>query len=131
MQKGARSLEELRPLVDPDSDHPDVLDQLKQLCIYTDCFIKGKWSSPDEVEVMSLAPYLLKMAQILGKPKTITAEEVKLWRKHLLPVKNASMEMQKHAVSAWYTEMTSRGLSNTTEQDVRHFLGIPRDGTQA
>jgi hypothetical protein len=30
VQNGARTLDGLRPLVDPDSDHPDILDQLKQ-----------------------------------------------------------------------------------------------------
>ena len=44
VQQGARSLDEFRLLVDLDSDHPDILDQLKQLCAYTDCFTEGKWS---------------------------------------------------------------------------------------
>ena len=33
--KGGRTLDDLRVIVDPDSDHPDILDNLKQLCIYT------------------------------------------------------------------------------------------------
>lgn len=64
VQHGAKTLDELRLVADPDSAHPDVLDQLKQLSIYTDCFINAKWSSPTEVDLDAIAPYLVKMAQI-------------------------------------------------------------------
>ena len=122
VQQGARSLEEFRLLVDPDSDHPDILDQLKQLCTYTDCFTDGKWSSPIEVDVLTLAPYLVKLAQILGRPRTVTSEEVELWRKHLLPVEHAPMPLQKQAVMNWYNEMKLRGLSDASLEEVERFL---------
>jgi AbiV family abortive infection protein len=131
VRNGARNLDQLKPLVDPTSDHPDVLDQMKQLCIYTDCFNNAKWSSPDEVDLAGLAPYLLKMAQILGSGKTVTEEEVQLWRKHLLPVKDAPMEAQKQAVAAWFHEMNLRGLSDATAESVEDFLGPYAAPTQA
>jgi AbiV family abortive infection protein len=130
-QKGARKLDELRPLVDPDSDHPDILDQMKQLCIYTDCFTKSKWSSPDEVDVGGLAPYLVKMAQILGKPKAVSPDEIRLWQKHLLPMKRAPMAAQKQAVAAWFHEMKLLGLSDASPEDVDNFLGPYSAPTQA
>lgn len=123
VQKGARSLDELRQLVDAESDHPDILDQLKQICIYTDCFAKAKWSSPEDVEVGTLAPYLVKMAKILGSPKAVTTEEIELWRKHLLPVKAAPMEAQKLAVSAWFHEMKLHGLCEASPEEIEKFLG--------
>ena len=131
VRNGARTLDQLKPLVDPMSDHPDVLDQMKQLCIYTDCFNNAKWSSPDEVDVAALAPYLLKMAQVLARNKTVTAEEVQLWQNHLLPVKEASMEVQKQAVAAWFHEMNLRGLSDATAESVEDFLGPYAAPTQA
>jgi len=131
VRNGARNLDQLKPLVDPTSDHPDVLDQMKQLCIYTDCFNNAKWSSPDEVDVTGLAPYLLKMAQVLGRDKTVTEEEVQLWRRHLLPVKDAPMEVQKQAVAAWFHEMSLRGLSDATAESVENFLGAYAAPTQA
>ena len=36
-------------LVSGDSDHPYVLDQLKQIAFYTDCLGDAHWSIPDEV----------------------------------------------------------------------------------
>lgn len=122
VQRGARALDDFLPLVNTDSDHPNVLDQLKQLSIYTDCFKDAKWSSPSQVDLNTLAPYLVKMAQILGKPKTVTVEEVQLWQKHLVPVKSAPMEMQKAAVAAWFQEMRTRGLSEASPDEFGAFL---------
>jgi AbiV family abortive infection protein len=123
VKNGARALDDLLPIVDADSDHPDVLDQLKQLSIYTDCFTNAKWSSPSEVDLNAIAPYLVKMAKIFGKPKTVTVKEVQLWQKHLLPVKNAPMETQKAAVAAWFQEMGEFGLYEASSEQVGDFLG--------
>lgn len=131
VHKGARTLDEFGPLFDQESDHPDILDQMKQLCIYTDCFTNTKWSSPDEVDIKGLAPYLVKMAQVLGKPKAVTAAEVELWRKHLLPVKGAPMNVQKQAVAAWFHEMKLLGLSEASPEEVETFLGRHNAPTQA
>lgn len=38
---GARSAADFKPIFDKDSDHPDILDTLKQIAFYTDCFEKG------------------------------------------------------------------------------------------
>lgn len=131
VQKGARKLDDLRPLFDPDSDHPDILDQMKQLCIYTDCFTKSKWSSPDEVDDGGLAPYLVKMAQILGKSKAVSPDEIRLWRKNLLPVKGGPMAAQKQAVAAWFHEMKLLGLSDASPEEIDNFLSPYHAHTQA
>lgn len=131
IKNGARTLDELRPLVDPDSDHPEILDQMKQLSIYTDCFKNAKWSSPAEVELHEMALYLVKMAQILGRAKCVTADEIQLWRKHLLPVKDAPMATQKAAVAAWFHEMKLLGLSESSSEDVEVFLGRQSAPVQA
>lgn len=131
VQNGARTLDELRPLVDPDSDHPDILDQLKQLSIYTDCFKNAKWSSPIEADLHATAPYLVKLAQILGRPKNVTVDEVQLWQKYVLPVKDAPMAIQKEAVAAWFHEMTLLGLSEALPEEVEAFLGRHSGPAQA
>ncbi|WP_020482918.1 AbiV family abortive infection protein [Methylomonas sp. MK1] len=131
VQCGAKTLDELRPLVDSDSDHPDILDQLKQLSIYADCFKDAKWSSPAELDLEALAPYLVKMAQIFGRSKTVVTEEVQLWQKHLLPVKGAPMDTQKVAVAAWFQEMKLLGLSEASAEEVGAFLGQYDASTQA
>src|SRR5207253_2943359 len=41
--KGARRLEDFLPMFDPKAEHPQMMDTLKQLCLYTDSFKKGRW----------------------------------------------------------------------------------------
>lgn len=131
VQNGARTLDELHPLVEPESDHPKILDQMKQLSIYTDCFKDAKWSSPSEVELHAIAPYLVKLAEILGRARSITLEEIQLWQKYLLPVKNAPIAMQKAAVAAWFHEMQLFGLSEASLEEIEAFLGTHRAPIQA
>jgi AbiV family abortive infection protein len=131
VRQGKTTLDELSLVADPQSAHPDVLDNLKQLCIYTDCFTNVKWSSPNKIQLAELAPYLLKMAQVFAGSKIVTAEEVELWRKHLFPVKNEPLASQKKAVSAWYHELKLRGLSNEDIERVDTFLNVPSSRTQA
>lgn len=129
--KGGRTLEDFRAAVDPGAEHPDALDHLKQLSIYTDCFRKAKWSSPEEVDLRELAPYLVTMADVLAKSRQITPEEVELWRHHLWPVKHASLHAQKQAVQAWYYDMKLRGLSEVSIGEVEAFLGTQPGRAQA
>jgi AbiV family abortive infection protein len=120
--KGARTLDELRSIAEPDSDHPEVLDQLKQLCLYTDCMNSSKWSTPDNVDVTAFAPYILLMAKALATGGEVTEKELHLWRHHLLPVKGASLEGNKRAAANWFADMRANGLSSSTEKSVEAFL---------
>lgn len=125
VQSGARRLDDFKPLVDQASEHPELLDQLKQLALYTDCFSGPKWSTPDQVDLASLTPYLLKMAEILARQRNVEPDEIELWRTHLFPVRNAPMEQQKKAVAAWYSDLKRRGRSDVDLADVQAFLGTP------
>ena len=131
VRQGKTKLEDFGEVADPKSEHPDVLDNLKQLCLYTDCFGGAKWSSPSDIDLKELAPYLLKMAQVFASPKKVTAKEVELWRKHLLPVKNEPQASQTQAVAAWYQEMKLYGLTDQDLERVEAFLNVPSPRTQA
>jgi len=55
--KGARSFEDLSPVGDPTSDHPQVLDSLKQTAFYSDVYGNGRWSSwPDFASPIGWCP---------------------------------------------------------------------------
>ncbi len=120
--KGARRLDDLLPIMDPNSDHPALLDKLKQLSIYTDCLGAMNWSNPANVELRELAPYLLPMAEVFARARRITETELELWRKHLLPVKHLSLDDQKEAVNRWFGEMAALGLADYEPEDVAAFL---------
>ncbi|HAJ27016.1 MAG TPA: AbiV family abortive infection protein [Syntrophus sp. (in: bacteria)] len=120
--KGARTIDELRPIVNSDSDHPNVLDNLKQLCLYTDCVNNSKWTSPEALEIKDLASYLLLMAKAFVKGSDVTEKELQLWRLHLLPAKRGSFEENKRAVANWWADMGANGLSSATEEEIEAFL---------
>jgi hypothetical protein len=74
---------------------------------------------------------LVKLAQILGRPKNVAVDEIQLWQKYLLPVKDAPMATQKEAVAAWFHEMKLLGLSEALPEEVEAFLGRHSGPAQA
>lgn len=111
--KGARKIDDLRPLYDKGNTHGRTLDFLKQLSFYTDIFSSKKWSSPAKVIDKELAEQILKSAQILAKkhPAGIDSEEgLKLWVKHLKPVQKQNMAKMKQAIVNCYNEAEELGI---------------------
>lgn len=126
LEKGARKLEDFRPLFDRESEHPFLLDQIKQISFYTDCLGKKHWSYPDKVIDAETAEILLKNAQTLSSWKQVSIREIELWIKHMKPVwKNK--EWMKKALENWYSEMQSEGLKpegeNIMAGFIRHGIG--------
>jgi len=71
--KGARSFEDLSPVGDPTSDHPQVLDSLKQTAFYSDVYGKGRWSSPATDIPEDFARTIVSLAGLLGVAKGLRA----------------------------------------------------------
>lgn len=121
--KGARRLEDFRLLFDKASDHPYVLDQLKQICFYTDCLGRAHWSIPENHINESLAKGLVQIADILGKPqKEVTVLEIELWIKHIKPVWRTNLTAMKTALIDWSKDMVKHGLSEKNENDMEKFV---------
>jgi AbiV family abortive infection protein len=83
---GARKLDDMRPIFDEISDHPHLLDQVKQIAFYTDCLGEAHWSEPSQVIDSDLARSLVQTAEILAKSRDVTTREMELWVKHMAPV---------------------------------------------
>jgi len=81
--KGVRTLAELAPIVDGNSDHPEVLDTVKQLGLYTDCYGDGNWSEPHDAISESLAKQILFVAEMLLTKRETTEREMELWMEHV------------------------------------------------
>ena len=125
--KGAKHIEDLRPLFDKENDHGQVLDNLKQLSFYTDIFSKRKWSIPSEVIDKELAEGILQTAKIMikEKPDSLNSEVgLKLWVKHIKPVWKKDMIKMKQALINCYTEAEEIGLieEGKTSEMVRFLL---------
>jgi AbiV family abortive infection protein len=63
--EGARKLGDLRSIFDRDSDHPLLLNNIKQLGFYTDCLGDAHWTEPAEIVDEQIAKMLVEVAQIL------------------------------------------------------------------
>lgn len=110
---GARTLDELYPLVDPASDHATNLDQSKQAGFYTDCLDGLSWSLPATVVPEEFAKSMLLRAKALLSSRKHTAREVELWIEHIGPVWKSDMDSMKRGVLGWQQAMLREKL--TTE----------------
>jgi AbiV family abortive infection protein len=126
--KGASKLQEFRHLFDPNSEHPQLLDQLKQVSLYTDCLGDAHWSIPDEVIDIDLARALVGVAEVLSHSHQVTAEEIDLWIFHMQPVYRTTTEAMELALIAWDKEIRARGLlsdgGTTMEEFVKNGIKV-------
>ncbi|PKV49591.1 AbiV family abortive infection protein [Aquimarina sp. MAR_2010_214] len=125
--KGARNIENFRPIFDSQSDHGQILDNLKQLSFYTDVFLSKKWSIPKNVIDKEIAEMILLSARILtdkGDNDGIDSEEgLKLWIKHIKPVWQTSMSKMKYAIIGCYKEAAELGIiSHKKVTEMTEFL---------
>jgi AbiV family abortive infection protein len=111
VRSGARKLEDFGRMFDPESDHPYVLDQIKQLAFYTDCVGKGKWAEPSNVIKEQHARSFVEIAEQLASGHVVTPEEIELWVKHMGPVQKSSATWFKKAFQNYYAELQERGLA--------------------
>jgi len=107
---GGRSLSDFSSITDEKSEHPYLLENLKQIGFYTDCLGKAHWSIPKEVIDKEITQSLVYTARLLAKSKTHSEKEIELWIKHIKPVWKSSMSDMKKGIMNWFNEMKSLGL---------------------
>ncbi len=107
---GAHRLEDFAPLFSEESEHPHLLDNIKQIAFYTDCLGDIHWSEPSTVIDKKLASSLVEIARILTKANPVTVTEVELWVKHLRGYFQGIQNDFKQALAKWYEEMQFLGL---------------------
>jgi AbiV family abortive infection protein len=122
--KGARTLEDLREVVDG-KEHPAMLDRLKQHSFYTDCVTPCRWVVPADVIPVSFTHSILRIAEIHTRAKPVTTRELELWIHHMRPVRRAAFAVMKSALREWYAAMAREGLMS--DEGVEKFLGIGAD----
>lgn len=120
--KGARKLDDFKELFHDDAEHPFLLDQIKQIGLYSDCLGKAHWSIPAEVIDKSLATMLVSTANILGQEKEHTETEIQLWIRHMAPVQRRPKEHAEHALALWYKDMQKHGLMPDGRNEMEDFI---------
>jgi AbiV family abortive infection protein len=121
--KGARSLDDLRSIFDKDSDHPAVLDSVKQIAFYTDCCSNAHWSELNEVIDEQLAKMIITIAGVLCPKHQTTTREIELWIEHVGGVWGTP-EMFTAAVE-FHRAMERENLGSHTPEEVKAFFGLP------
>ena len=119
---GARDLESLRLATRPDAEHTALLDNVKQLGLYSDCLGNVHWTEPDKAIDRPLAQMLVNIADLFAKKKAITPEEMELWIAHLGAAYGAPLETMKEALLNWYRAMNEAGLLKKDDTDVKEFI---------
>lgn len=122
VKSGARKLGDFKPVFDPDSDHPELLDKIKQICFYTDCLAKAHWSEPTEVINANLSESIIKAAEILEPKREVTDIEIEMWAKHIRPVWKRGAELMETAMIAFHEEMYSEGLTTEDPNKMKRFI---------
>lgn len=128
---GARKLDDFKPMVAPNAGHPLLLDQLKQLGVYTDCLGEAHWSIPANVIDRALAESLVSAAEAISPEREISALELDLWAKHMRPVWGKSDEWISVALGNWYADMQSHGLAPQGENKMAQFISVGLSEEQA
>jgi AbiV family abortive infection protein len=120
--EGARKLDDFDPLFNETSDHPYILDQVKQLGFYTDCLGKAHWSIPEEIIDEELARTIVFIANVFARDKKVEPKEIELWIKHLGPVWMRSHELMEKGLENWYAEMQEVGLAPSGRNEMEEFI---------
>lgn len=109
--QGARTLDDMRPITDPKSDHPAVLNRIKQKGFYTNYSEDSGWSEPKDAVDKALAEFLVDWAERAARAvREVTTEEIELWIEYIRPVWRTDMESMKQALALWADDMNKRGL---------------------
>jgi AbiV family abortive infection protein len=120
--KGARRLDQFAPLFAEAADHPHLIDQVKQLALYSDCLGDAHWSEPQEVIDESLARSMVLGASLLSKAKDVTPREIELWVAHVGPHLHGNREQAERGLEIWYAEMQRHGLAPEGRNAMAKFI---------
>jgi AbiV family abortive infection protein len=110
IQSGARRASDFAKLFDADAEHPQLMENAKQICLYTDCVSNCNWSVPEKAVEADLAKCIVFAAERMAKVEPVSTEEMELWVQYLKPHWNQS-ETILGALCAWNEEMRRRGLA--------------------
>lgn len=133
VSRGARQLQNFADLFSEESDHPHVLDQVKQISFYTDCLGSAHWSEPSDVIDEKLAQTLVATAALMARDKEITAAEIDLWVKVVGPHLNGTRADAEAALQEWFAQTQYLGLAPAGENAMKTFIfeGIRSSGRDA
>ncbi|MGN7875567.1 AbiV family abortive infection protein [Roseateles sp. 22389] len=129
---GRTKLQDLAHLFDSDSDHPYILDQIKQLAFYTDCLGQGNWTYPEDVITEHLVRSIMLVARAQSGDRQTTSRELELWELHVGDATRFATQREgNEAIAAWYGAMQAEGLfepgPNRMQEFITEGINVVRD----
>ncbi|WP_225982154.1 AbiV family abortive infection protein [Qipengyuania flava] len=131
VSEGATTMMQLRQATEIDGDHTAMLDSVKQLSFYTDCFTeKARWSEPGEAVDAPFAPAILATARLLNRETATSERELELWVEYLAP--HYAKPTMGDALLAFQRRLFDEGLTSKSPETLEAFVrGTPVPVTKA
>lgn len=119
--EGARTLVQMRAAADPAGEHTAMLDTVKQLAFYTDCFnASPRWSEPTDAVDPNFADAILSIARRLNRDCETTVRELELWAAIVGP--HYDRPTMVDALLRFQEQVYAEGLSSTTPEAMEAFV---------
>jgi AbiV family abortive infection protein len=115
-------------IIDKEAKHTEVLEAIKQISLYTDCYNMGVWSEPATSIDVELADRLVHAADILAHAKPVTVREIELWIEHLELAWN-TQDMPR-ALIRWAQAMEGEGLGGLPAAEFEKLMLNQQDLVQ-
>ena len=119
VRNGTQKLHEFRSAVDKSAVHTFLLDNLKQISLYTDCLGKRHWSIPKDVITEEVAKEILSLAKCMWCEREVTLREIELWVEHVGT--HFAQATMLQAVANFQTAMKREGLSDFDGNELLEF----------
>lgn len=119
--EGARTLAQVRAAADPAGDHTAMLDSVKQLSFYTDCYgDAGRWSEPSDAVDPQFAISILATGRMLNRQTRTTERELELWVTIVGP--HYGKPTMIDALLDFQRQVFVEGLSSTSADEMESFI---------
>ncbi len=127
--EGARTLAQLQAAADATGEHTAMLESVKQLSFYTDCYGEaGRWSEPSDAVDPKFAVSILATAQMLNRKTETTERELELWATIVGP--HCGKPTMINALLDFQRQMFVEGLTSTSADEMEAFVTGRPVGTQ-
>jgi len=119
--EGATTMMQLRPATEIEGDHTEMLERVKQLSFYTDCFTDNvRWSEPGEAVDAPFAPAIVATAKLLNREAETSVRELELWVECVAP--HYARPTMSDAMLMFQRRLFDEGLTTRTPEAMEAFM---------
>jgi AbiV family abortive infection protein len=120
VRQGAKTAFDLTECVDRDGEHTAILDSLKQIGFYTDCYEQKHWSVPDKLVDSSVASSLVETAELLLTKRDMPLRELQLYVQIMKPVYGSSQMALK--LLDFHEALKREGLQFSSDEEIQEYV---------